>query len=199
MNLSNYLKTWEGMLSENHWNRFVTAGILIPLIILAFKSLSTETVVTIQPMTLTEEAWVSRSKASASYHEAWGLFLAQLVGNTTPDTTDFLKERIGPLLSPSIYQEVLTAIDQQSASIKQDRVSMSFRPRSVLYESSSGRVFVYGESQLIDVSGNTEKKEATYEFELSIDRYMPRIVDIKTYEGKPRTTGVMEKMERKKK
>ncbi|MCV5185818.1 type IV conjugative transfer system protein TraE, partial [Escherichia coli] len=76
------------------------------------------------PFTLTEEAWVTKSNASQSYKEAWGFAFAQLLGNVTPGTVDFVKERITPLLSPSIYQDVIDAIEIQAQQIKNDRVTM---------------------------------------------------------------------------
>ncbi|MDV5545225.1 TraE/TraK family type IV conjugative transfer system protein [Klebsiella pneumoniae] len=58
------------------------------------------TIVTIQPFTLTEAAWVTKSNASSPIKRLGVFAFAQLLGNVTPGTVDFVKERITPLLSP---------------------------------------------------------------------------------------------------
>ncbi|HHU2342153.1 TPA: TraE/TraK family type IV conjugative transfer system protein, partial [Escherichia coli] len=94
MNLKKYLKTWEGTQTENKWGRIFQGGLIAIVFLLVVQVFSKETIVTIQPFTLTEEAWVTKSNASQSYKEAWGFAFAQLLGNVTPGTVDFVKERI---------------------------------------------------------------------------------------------------------
>lgn len=159
MNLKKYLKTWEGTQTENKWGRIFQGGLIAIVFLLVVQVFSKETIVTIQPFTLTEEAWVTKSNASQSYKEAWGFAFAQLLGNVTPGTVDFVKERITPLLSPSIYQDVIDAIEIQAQQIKNDRVTMRFEPRFVEYEPKSDKVFVYGYSYVKGASSNEERSE----------------------------------------
>lgn len=84
MNLKKYLKTWEGTQTENKWGRIFQGGLIAIVFLLVVQVFSKETIVTIQPFTLTEEAWVTKSNASQSYKEAWGFAFAQLLGNVTP-------------------------------------------------------------------------------------------------------------------
>ncbi|WP_243839790.1 type IV conjugative transfer system protein TraE [Salmonella enterica] len=86
MNLKKYLKTWEGTQTENKWGRIFQGGLIAIVFLLVVQVFSKETIVTIQPFTLTEEAWVTKSNASQSYKEAWGFAFAQLLGNVTPGT-----------------------------------------------------------------------------------------------------------------
>lgn len=60
MNLKKYLKTWEGTQTENKWGRIFQGGLIAIVFLLVVQVFSKETIVTIQPFTLTEEAWVTK-------------------------------------------------------------------------------------------------------------------------------------------
>jgi conjugal transfer pilus assembly protein TraE len=152
--------------------------------------------VIIKPETLGSEAWITRAASSQSYKEAWGLFFAQLSGNVTPDTVDFIKERLKPLLAPAIYSEIIDALETQSLGIKQDRISIRFEPRFVEYEKKSDRVFVYGYSFIKGSTGDEERQERTYEYSIKVANYAPLITDLNTYQGKPRTESLLLKLEK---
>lgn len=197
MNLKKYLKTWEGTQTENKWGRVFHGGLIAIVFILVLKVFTKETIVTMQPFTLTEEAWVTKANASQSYKEAWGFAFAQLLGNVTPGTVDFVKERLTPMLAPAIYQEVIDAIEIQALQIKNDRVTMRFEPRFVEYEIKSDKVFVYGYSFVKGASSPEDRNERTYEFVVKISNYAPVLDYIETYNGKPRTKIVLEQLQRK--
>lgn len=197
MNLKDFLKTWEGTQAENKWNRMFVGGLLVAVLALSFKLFTKETIVTIQPATLNDDAWVTKNNASQTYKEAWGVFLAQLTGNVTPGTVSFLKDRLGPLLSPAIYGDVIEALEVQAKQIQNDRVSMRFEPRFVEYEEKSGKVFVTGHSFVKGASGEETRAERTYEYIIAISNYLPVVEFIDTYAGRPRTEKVLEQMRRK--
>ncbi|MDU4190314.1 MULTISPECIES: TraE/TraK family type IV conjugative transfer system protein [Aeromonas] len=198
MKFKTYLRTWEGIQGENKWGRLIQAGLLIIVLLLVIKVFTKETIVTMQPFTLTEEAWVTQNNASRSYKEAWGFALSLLLGNVTPGSVDFVKERLSPMLSPEIYQDVIDAIEIQSKQIKEDRVTMRFEPRFVEYEEKSDKIFAYGYSYVKGSSSQQEERgERTYEFVLKIANYAPSIDYMETYMGKPRTKAVLEQLKRK--
>lgn len=197
MDLKAFLKTWEGTQAENRWSRLFIAGLLALTFLLAIKALTKESIIVLQPPNLAQEAWVTQSASSQSYQETWGLYLAQTLGNATPSTVGFLKERLGPLLAPNIYSDVMEAIELQANQIRNDRVSMRFEPRQIAYEESTGKVFVYGHSYVRGVSGKEDRGERTYEFVVKITQYQPTISFIDTYAGKPRTTRILQQIERR--
>jgi len=197
VNLERYLKTWEGLQKENRWGRMIQASLLVIVLLLVLKVFTKETIVTIQPFTLTEEAWVAQKSASRSYKEAWGFAFAQLLGNVTPTTVEFIKERVSPLLSPRIYQEVIDALEMQARQIKEDRVTMRFEPRVVEYEMSTDKVFVYGYSYTKGANSKENRTERTYQFSIQIANYAPLLTYLETYAGRPRTKGTLEKMQRR--
>lgn len=199
MRIQEYLKTWTGLQNEAYWSRIIQVCLVIIVFLLVFLVFSKNTTVVMQPFTLTEEAWVTKDRASQSYKEAWGLAIAQLIGNVTPGSVDFVKERLGPLLSPTIYQEVIEVVSMQAQQIKNDRISMRFEPRSVDYEEKTDKVFVTGYSFMkgISVSATEEREERTYEFIVKVSNYAPVFESINTYVGKPRTSTELERIERR--
>lgn len=186
MNYSKYLETFQGAMSENRFSRIAIFGLIVSLMVLAVVALRKDVVVTVQPYTLTEEAWVMQSDASQSYKEAWGLMLATMTGNVTPATLGFVQQRIQPLLSPNIYQSVMEAIELQSLQIRNDRVSMRFEPREVIYEPKLNIVFVTGDSFMVSPNGESIRDRRTYEYGIDIRNYAPVITHIETYAGRPR-------------
>ncbi|MFC1336962.1 MAG: pilus assembly protein [gamma proteobacterium symbiont of Clathrolucina costata] len=196
MKWGDFVKTWEGSLAENKWNRIFNGGLAVAVVLLSYMVFTKEHVVVIQPETLGSEAWITKDQASQSYKESWGLFLAQLTGNITPANVDFLKDRLKPLLSPAIYSDVIDTLETQAQGIKNDRITMRFEPRFVEYETTSDRVFVYGYSFVKGATGDEDRQERTYEYRIRISNYAPMILDINTYEGKPRTERVLEQLQK---
>ncbi len=192
MNIKQYFSTYQGLQEENRWNRLVTLG-LVALCLGETAMLAIRpTVVTIQPWTLTRDAQVTESNASQSYIEAWGLALSELLGNVTPSNVNFIAERLGPLLDPKIYHQVIDAVHANAEELKNDRVTMRFEPRRVKFERSTGKVFVTGRSYVRQgTSLESEKSsERTYEFTIRISNYAPVITNIDTYTGGAQTVDI---------
>lgn len=197
MNFKQYLKTYEGTLSENKWSRLIIAILLVITFMLATMAFSRQTIVTLQPVTLIEDAWVSSNDSSVSYKESWGFYLATLLGNITPANVTFVKERIGPLLSPRIYNDVIQILESQSVQIINDKVSLRFEPRYVEYEETTNKVFVYGHSFIKAVNTEEKRSERTYEFKLRISNYIPTLDFIDLYDAAPKTEAVLEKIQQR--
>ncbi|MCB5162643.1 type IV conjugative transfer system protein TraE [Marinomonas algarum] len=195
MKFKSYMQSWEGTQNENKWSRIFIVGLIAAVVVLSLMLTSKKTIVTIQPFTLKNEAWVTEANASQSYKEAWGFALAQLLGNVTPTNVDFIKERLAGLLSPKIYSDVMSAIDVQAQEIRLDRVTIRFEPRFVEYEKDSEKVFVYGTSFTKGLSKDSEiSTDRTYEFDIAVSNYIPVVDFIDTYKGRPRTEKVLERL-----
>ncbi|MEG9883973.1 MAG: hypothetical protein V6Z86_05030 [Hyphomicrobiales bacterium] len=76
---------------------------------------------------------------------------------------------------------------------------MRFEPRFVEFEADTGKLFVSGHSWVSEVSGRETRHDRTYEFVIALRDDLPVIEAIQTYEGKPRTKEVLERMERNRK
>lgn len=195
MNLNDFLSSWDGTLAENRWNRLLLAGLVVLTILLSVLVFKKDTVVVIKPWSLTSEAEVMKSASSQSYKEAWAWALAMLMGNVTPASVELIEERIGPLLDPGIFQEVVTALNQQAEEIRADRVSIRFEPRILEYEPDTNKVFVYGHSFLRAPSSTEKRIDRTFEFVIEVSNFAPIIKDMQTYDGRPRTKRILQQIE----
>ena len=103
-----------------------------------------------------------------------------------------------PLLSPEIYHETLDAIHANAQTLRDERISIRFEPREVVYEKSTGKVFVYGRSytRIGNSLEDEYENERTYEFKFTIEQYAPILHYINTYEGRPMTKNAIEKAEK---
>jgi conjugal transfer pilus assembly protein TraE len=187
MKLSDFLQTWDGHETENRFSRVIIIGLLVVCVITSLAAWRTERSIILVPPTLNQEVEVTRTSASSEFKESWGLFLAELLGNTTPANADFLKTAIEPLLAPDIYRSVLDAMTDQIKAIKMDRVAISFTPRHVDYEAETNKVFVSGELKSQGPSSKPDIKPRTYEFIIAIKNYRPRLEFIDVYPDAPRT------------
>lgn len=196
MKWGDFIKTWEGSLTENKWNRIFNGALAVAVLLLTYMVFTKDQIVVLQPETLGSEAWITKAESSESYKESWGLFFAQMTGNITPANVDFLKDRLKPLLSPAIYSDVIDTLEMQAQNIKNDRITMRFEPRFVEYEKTTDKVFVYGYSFVKGATGNEDRDERTYEYRIRISNYAPMILDLNTYEGKPRTESVLKQLQK---
>ena len=117
---------------ENRYSRIVITACILIIFILLCAVLSKDKIVVIQPYTQSQEVWVSDKKGSQEYKEAWALLFAQELGNVTPDTLEFLKQRLGAMISPRIYTEFMETLGIQAEQIKDDRITLRFVPLEFL-------------------------------------------------------------------
>jgi len=195
MKLEKLQKTFDGVLAENKVHRYGNAILALALLIAVMGMMAKDEVVVLQPPTLTEEAEIGPNWASDTYKKSWGLYLATLMGNVTPGNADIVKKALDPLLSAAIYQQTIDLIDTQIAQIRRDRVTLSFEPQSVSYETETGKVFVTGYSKIVGPTGNENRDKRTYEYEINVTNYRPVLDYLDTYGGDAKTTDVVEKEE----
>lgn len=189
MNFQKYLSTFQGLKTENRFNRIVTIALIAAVVLEGAFLAQRPQIVTIQPWTLAQDAQITKSDASENYIEAWGLALSEMLGNVQPGNVDFIAERLGPLLDPAIYHRVLEELQRNAEDLRQDRVTLRFEPRTVNFERSTGLVFVSGYSYVRQGTGLDPevRSKRTFEFGIKIAHYAPVITHIDTYEGDPRT------------
>jgi conjugal transfer pilus assembly protein TraE len=124
------------------------------------------------------------------------LFVAELIGNVTPENIDFIKASLAPMLAASIYREVLDEIVRQAEEIKRERVSLSFQPAEVMYEKETDKVFVTGRLKTQGPGSKPVETVRTYELTVDINDYRPLIRHIDAYSGQPRTLEVIRAQEK---
>lgn len=183
MRLQNLLDTWGGTQAENRFLRVITAGLLVICLVLTFAYIGKGEVIVLVPPNLKEEVQISKNSADGETKKAWGLYVAQLIGNVTPANADFVAEVIEPLLHPRIYKSVRENLAFQIESLKMERVSLSFSPRRVAYEPSTDRVYVSGQLTSSGLGGAQEKNNRTYEMQIDVEGFRPLITFLDVYKG----------------
>ena len=197
-----YLNNYTMAMHENRYSRIVITACILIIFILLCAVLSKDKIVVIQPYTQSQEVWVSDKKGSQEYKEAWALLFAQELGNVTPDTLEFLKQRLGAMISPRIYTEFMETLGIQAEQIKDDRITLRFVPRSVEYEPETDKVFVSGFLYTRSVGAMSEKETRevrTYEFIIKVNHYAPVLERMDTYKDVPRTLKKLRQIEAKEK
>jgi conjugal transfer pilus assembly protein TraE len=197
VNLQNFKKSYAQLVVGQQWTRGMLAMTILALLIAVFALVNKTERVVLQPVTLTDEAWIEEGRASESYKTGWGAYLGMLMGNITPNKLGFIKERLEPLLAPEIYGETMQAFEAQAQDLRDNRISLRFELRSADYEPATDKVFAYG-YRYATGSGTKEEQrtERTYEFEIDVRKYTPEITHIDTYPGKPRTQKMLRMMDR---
>ena len=144
MNLQNFKKSYAQLVVGQQWTRGMLAMTILALLIAVFALVNKTERVVLQPVTLTDEAWIEEGRASESYKTGWGAYLGMLMGNITPNKLGFIKERLEPLLAPEIYGETMQAFEAQAQDLRDNRISLRFELRSADYEPATDKVFAYG-------------------------------------------------------
>ncbi|MGE0383526.1 MAG: TraE/TraK family type IV conjugative transfer system protein [Gammaproteobacteria bacterium] len=187
MNLARLLGSWNGVQQENRWLRGALLALVATNLVTAVVAARRDRTVVLVPPALEGTVSVSRTGASPDLKTAWGLFVAELIGNVTPGNAATLTRVIEPLLSPRIHHGVLEAIASQSNALKLDRVALAFEPREVLYEQDTDRVFVSGVQTSTGPTGSAQRRVRSYEMRFVIRNYRPYLDAIDVYPGSPRT------------
>ena len=186
MNFKGFFSTWDGIVKENRFYRIMITILLISNVLVAFAALRTERSIVLVPPHLNSEVQVMRNQASTNFKEAWGLFVAELLGNVTPGNLEFIRKIMSPMLASEIYQAVMEDLAKQIEEIKKDQISLSFQPAEVMYEPETDKVFVTGRLRAQGPGSKPVDVIRTYEFVIDINNYRPQIRHIDAYVGRPR-------------
>jgi len=196
MKIGDFIKDWNttkltvGFLSRAFF--LSMAGNLLLTYGLVFQK---ETIIKEPPMSGNQKIIFKENWASESYHIGWGMFLANTFGNVTPKNVDFVKDIVGPLSHPSIYNDVIIQLQRQAEEIKRERVSKTFELSGTLYEASTGKVFIEGKSFTKGYYDVGKPQHSTYEFIMVISNYQPTLMAMNWYPGPPRTEEELKRTE----
>ena len=199
MNIKNWKASYLALKTEAGLSRIALAGCSLALVLLSYHAVTKTQTVVIQPFGLQKSAWVSEDSSSQSYKEAWGLSLAQILGNVSPGNLDFVQKRLSPLFPSSIHEKTMTALRAQVIMMKTNRVTTSFDPKEVVYEKSTDKVFIYGNYISQSPSVKPRKEKRTYEFVINMESYLPQVVQMDTYADEPHTEQRLEQLKKKEK
>ncbi|MBK5965595.1 conjugal transfer protein TraE [Thiocystis minor] len=182
MTLTLFRQTWQRLVAENHFHRWMLLALLATNLFTLAALLQAERTVVLVPPILESQVNVARESASQAVKEAWGLFVTELLGNVTPTTAPFLRATLEPLLSPALRREVAGGIDAQVEALQRDRVSVRFSPEVIRYETSGDLVRVQGKQIISGPNASTVTRPRTYEIQVAFRHYRPMITRLDAYQ-----------------
>ena len=187
MTLARFLATWRGLTLENRFHRVVLLGLLASNLVTALALVSAERTVVLVPPGLEGPVEVARESAAREVKEAWALYLAELLGNVSPGNAEFLQRALEPLLAPELRRAVTEVLAYQVREIQRENVTLTYLPRSVLYEPETDKVFVTGAQTSAGPGGKPQSRVRTYELTVAFRHYRPVVTHLDVYPDEPRT------------
>jgi len=184
--LADFLATWRGLTLENRLHRLAVLGLIGTNLISAVALLRADHTVVLVPPVLEGQVSVARDSASQEVKEAWALLIAELLGNVSPSSAEFIQKAVDPLLAPALRRPVLEVMAAQVREIQRERVSMSFNVRAIAYDPPTDRVFVTGVQTTSGPGGKPVARTRTYELIVDFAHYRPVIRHLDVYPDEPR-------------
>jgi conjugal transfer pilus assembly protein TraE len=184
--LADFLATWRGLTLENRLHRLAMLGLIGTNLITAVALLRADHTVVLVPPVLEGQVSVARESASQEVKEAWALFVAELLGNVSPSSAEFIQKAVDPLLAPSLRRPVLEVMAEQVREIRREHVSMSFNVRAIAYDPPTDKVFVTGVQTTSGPGGKPVARTRTYELIVGFAHYRPVICHLDVYPEDPR-------------
>ena len=187
MTLNEFLSTWRGTTLENRVWRIAILVLAVANLVLVGLVGQVERTVVLVPPVLEGEVTIARAHASQEVEEAWGLFVAELLGNVSPATVESLTRVLDPLFAAGLRRALMKAITEQTEAIKRENVSMRFSPRQVSYDTATRTIFVTGTHRTEGPAAQPVSNERTYEVRVEFRNYRPLITHLDIYRGEPRS------------
>jgi conjugal transfer pilus assembly protein TraE len=188
LKLKNFLQTWEATKTAN---LILLAAVLILALLNAYLVTSISRVKIqrelIPPM-LTQSAKVGYASADDAYYKAWGLYVAELVGNLTPGNAEFVAESLGRLFSSDDAAQVHSKIITQGQELQKNGVVMFFKANQITYEPETGEIYVTGDQREVSPNGaSVSSEQMTYQMHVKIIAGQPVLTKLSTYTGPAHT------------
>lgn len=181
----------------NHFDQSINAAKTLVVVVIALVALNiffgiallrarTQTILV--PPNLTEQVRIGYGVADAGYYKAWGLYVAEMIGNLTPGNADFVAKALGRLFAAEDYAKVHAAVLSQGEMMRQNGVVSFFRADAVIWEPQTGRVFVTGERREASPTGvATSVETITYQMHVSMQAGQPVLDQFSVYGGAAHT------------
>lgn len=185
MDMKKLQQTWSSIRFENHVHRVALPILAIAVLAMAYTHITAKPVVIVQPPNMSEEVQLAADKANTAFKKGYGTYVASILGNLHTGNTSFLLASIEHMLSPHVYTDIREKILENLERIEEDRLSVSFSAQEVTYWADTNRIVVFGLRETRGRSDSTIEESVTYEMEIEIQNYMPRVTWLKQYTGRP--------------
>lgn len=191
-----YRDSFDGMRHERRISRLMMLGLVFALVLAMFFIATREATVVMIPPGLTEKGTITKNDANSAVKEAWGAYIAESLGNVTPQTADFVARNLGPIIDPGVYKKLMDVIGQQAQLIKDEQVTVQFAANAVFYVPSKDIVVISGEYTIRGMRNEESRKVQTYEVGLRVRNYNVALTSLDLYEGPWRPGVDREKQEK---
>lgn len=172
--------------NQRSQNFKLTMLLAVSCVVMAFGLINKQPVVILVPPDLSQESEIASNNASAEVKKAWGLMVANLVGNVSPGNVGFVERSLKGVLDPALYHELLESIQEEALVIKDGQITVTFVPSDVTYQASKNKVYVSGETTKKGPFSEPVRGKKTFEFEIVVRNYRPYVATWKAYVGGPR-------------
>lgn len=183
MKMTDWFKTREGALTENKWGRMIILVQMIVILVMAFGMANQRQAVVLVPPTLEERGSVQAQQADAEIKTSWALYIANMLGNVTPSSSQFLTENMSRFLSPRMYRPVIERIDAQAKQLREEQITLQFIPTVARYEPEIDRVVVSGELIERGLRNAERRSVRTYEMGFIVRDYKVLLDSMRVMEG----------------
>jgi len=183
MKMSTYLSSWDGAIKENRFHRLALLGAMLVILIQSIALWRQDSTIILVPPQMEERGQISGSSASEAVQVSWGMYIATLLCNVTPQSVEVLATNVGQHLSPRMYRPVLTQLQEQVKTIQEEQITVAFVPTLARWESSLPGVVVSGEMITRGIRGGEKRMQRTYELKFVVQNYRVLLDDLRAYEG----------------
>jgi len=195
MNINRYKDTFSSMKSKIGVQNFFIGTLVLSCLLLSYKVSNTQATTIILPPDFTDEIIISGDLANSNYSRSWAVHFSKMLGDVTPSTVDFTVNSVLKYMSPQLQKKAGAVIGRAIDQIKSESITRIYTPTEVSYEPSTNKAFVTGKSMFIDTMGKMSKGELqTYEFIIKFKSGQPEVTHFNTYQGKPKTQKVLERL-----
>lgn len=111
------------------------------------------------------------------------MYIATLLGNTTPRTVSGLSPALGKIVAPGVYGQIMQQLADLKKEVQTEQLEIQFSPSGVFYLPQRDVVAVTGELRMRSSRGIEKKFIRTYEIGLRFRDYKPTMTSLKIYEG----------------
>lgn len=180
MNL-NTLKSQFGLNATKNSSMFVSNSILsVMLLVSVYYNFQKETIVinNLNEHCLASE--ITYSTMNEDNHKRLGSFLSGVLGNITPSNAKYVVDTVLPYVSPNLYHEVKEVMALQVASLKEDKIVMTFSAERAEFE--DGVTYITGKGSMTGPTGISNNYIRTYEFRFEVENYTPTFTYMDVYE-----------------
>lgn len=189
MKMKLFATNWETLKKRAYLSNISNIILAVVVLMLAGGLLKKAPVVTLVPPGLTKEASIGLRTADANYLMSFGMYVASLTGNLTPNNAKLVADALGSIVEPKLYSKVRRELYAlaEDPSFKDRGGALFFEPLGVTYDAPTGKVFVRGNQVSVTAAGKQNRTLFIYEIQMEVREHMPMIIGFDKYTGQPHT------------